>query len=524
MHGLRISVPAHAGVKRQRTTPSGAVTIGKLLGCGAQGQVHAATVARTGARVAVKILPRHSAEGQQEADVLATLPAHRHIVAVPSQCTIEHSDNRVWIPLELAETDVLEALLEHGRFSMATACRYFGHIVSAVRHCHSHGVYHLDIKPENVLLLNGRAMLADFGSSLRTSARPAMACFPSGSVSNAAPEVVPHTGFKVTSPAPYAAASADVWSLGVLLFVMVTGRPPWSAPVKSDRLFAAFAAGEYPWPAEVTGELRALLAGMFTVDPTARLTLEAVAAHAWLHPAPSQDGARCHRRTSSAGALPTKLHQLRLSLSVGDTDQAALLHSASPLSDLSSTSVLSARSCVSTASAATRPCLHASASSGSDASVAATLASSSSVNTVLSRRTSSTCSFTARAQAATTKAPVPRGPGIAQRHRRRVVRGACSNKRRVFRHATSRDGAGADVDGPMSPVGKRSAGFFRSVDRVAAAAGAAVAAAARASVVAATAEDVCVVTAMDLAACQGGDDVDIMSPCHKRVRRGGFAC
>lgn len=528
MIGLRIKVPTHAGVKRRRTTPDGSIEVGKLVGCGSQGQVHSATVLATGTRIAVKILPRHSAQASHEAAVLSRLPRHANVVALPAGCSIQRSKANVWIPLELADTDMLEALLASRRFSEATARRYFSHVVAAVAHCHRYGVYHLDVKPENVLIRDGRALLADFGSSFHTSTVPAMAAFPSGSVSNAAPEVVAHTGEPGDRSLPYAAAAADVWSLGVLLFVMVTGRPPWASPVKSDRRYAALHSGSFAWPADMAPELVALLSAMLLPDPAQRMSLSEVAAHPWVRPGAASPPCHAHRRTSSTPdmmrtTLPAQLTNLRLSLSINDFDQAELVHAGEGVPVLAAAAVTATTS-VGSHKAAPMPqstLRNGSVASAVSAVVGTPTASlaSSSVCTVLSHRSGSTGSVRAFPCAG---AGAPRPDTNAPVRRRVFVRAARGGaaKRSVVRKPTS-VGAGDDasVDGPTSPCGKRSGAFFRAVNRELDGSAAPRAAAVRGgktpTCVAGADSNACVVTAADLA-----DGVcTVMSPRHKRTRR-----
>lgn len=272
---LRIAIPRVAGAKHRRhTTPDGDILIGKTLGSGSQGQVHAALHAVSRRRLALKILPKHSRQARQEACVLSHLPPHAHVVRAPLGCSIQHSSDRTFIPLQLAQTDLLETLLSRGSLPQARARDLFIQVCDALAHCHAHGVFHLDIKPENVLMRSGRALLADFGSSLTTTDTTPVADFPSGSVGNTAPEVA--TG------SPYNAAAADVWSLGVLLFTMVTCRRPFTRATPSNVLFTQLCNGTYPWPASMSPSLIELLSGMLTVDPKARWGLDAVRSATWL--------------------------------------------------------------------------------------------------------------------------------------------------------------------------------------------------------------------------------------------------
>lgn len=472
---LRISVPRpmSAGVKRQRTTPDGTIVLGKLLGSGSQGHVHIGKVVHTRQRVAVKVVARRSRHGCNEVAAMTRLPPHRHIVAIPTGCAIHTSASHVYMPLELANTDMLEALLAHGRFSECDARRYFVHLLDGLTHCHTHGVYHLDIKPENVLLIDGRAVLADFGSALISDATPAKADYPSGSVSNAAPEVVP------SHLQPYDAAAADVWSLGVLLFVMVTGRPPWTAPGRKDRNFARLLDGTFEWPADVHKDLRHLLQSMLTVTPADRPSLSQLRAHPWVSPS-SYPTQRLHRRTSSTpeASLGSRLASLHICLSADNSDHARLAHAAAmPLAPLPASST-------STSTTITLSCTPPTASSSTLSIVAPQAAAHIAAPTPFCTATTRTCStlsggdavatpMTAGAEGEPSVELTPRPVIKVVRARRRVPPSALATMLSPRKVAVKRRSR-ADTPPRMtrvprpeafplaSPVGKRSTSFFLS--------------------------------------------------------------
>lgn len=158
--------------------------------------------------------------------------------------------------------------------------------------------------------------LGDFGLAVRAD-RTA----PAGRVGKTwymAPEVF--AGDRAVDPLP-----ADVWSLGVLLCIMLTGAPLVRVPAASDAHFRTLSAGGgvalllnkwFPTEAELSADARALLAGMLDVDPSRRLTLEQIADHPFLdgrpHCGPTADGAVYNgteeiadvpRRSSIGGAV-----------------------------------------------------------------------------------------------------------------------------------------------------------------------------------------------------------------------------
>lgn len=227
---------------------------------------------------------------------------------------------------------MLNLLLEKGRLPEQEAIAYFRQVVSAVAHCHHYGVFHRDIKPENILVGRGRVVLSDFGSALCTTARPPMSTTPCGSISNVAPELYavgmgsadvsaalspdysmleafvaspPTQGDIVAaleragaaggvradasvgaggqprgeSARGYNAASCDAWSLGVLLFVMLAGHPPWSEPSQWDDNFSQLLRGTFRFPRQFSGVVCSLLKGLFELDPKRRITVTGILSH-----------------------------------------------------------------------------------------------------------------------------------------------------------------------------------------------------------------------------------------------------
>jgi len=121
--------------------------------------------------------------------------------------------------MEYAPFELFNFIVEKGKVTEDETRRFFQQIISAVEYCHRHKIVHRDLKPENVLLdENYNVKIADFGLSnimtdgdfLKTSC---------GSPNYAAPEVI--------NGKLYAGPEVDVWSCGVMLYVMLCGRLPF---------------------------------------------------------------------------------------------------------------------------------------------------------------------------------------------------------------------------------------------------------------------------------------------------------
>ena len=154
----------------------------------------------------------------------------------------------------------------------------FRQIVSALLYCHRLLICHRDLKPENILL-NQRDLtvkLIDFGmAALQPEGR--LLSTPCGSPHYAAPEVV--------SSKPYDGTQADVWSCGVILYVMLTGSTPYNYSADGDirALFRDIAKAHYYMPPELSSEARDLIKHIFVPEPTRRITMDEVWEHPLLH-------------------------------------------------------------------------------------------------------------------------------------------------------------------------------------------------------------------------------------------------
>ena len=193
-------------------------------------------------------------------------------------------------------------------------------LASALAYCHAHGVAHRDVKPENILQCGSADApcwkLADFGAAsvskvdptTRASGSPAQLIQSSraiGSDAYAAPEVIAvidacvaaNAGTSISALPTYEVYGVDVWSFGMTLFVLASGRAPFRRASGSDAAFLGFCAATQPgvlspraaavapswrWPSHFSGGLVDLLTGCLQVDTRHRLGMSAVCSAAWL--------------------------------------------------------------------------------------------------------------------------------------------------------------------------------------------------------------------------------------------------
>jgi len=180
-------------------------------------------------QVAVKIMHPHLANDEdfvnrfiREAKAAATL-SHPNIVAIQDQGWNEGGVPAVFIVMEYIEGFTLRDVInDQGALSATETLRYFAPVVSAMAAAHKHGILHRDIKPENILISkDGRVKIADFGLAKGAEIGSTLTVESSvilGSVSYLSPEQVQRGVSDVRS---------DVYSLGIVLFEMLTGKKPF---------------------------------------------------------------------------------------------------------------------------------------------------------------------------------------------------------------------------------------------------------------------------------------------------------
>ncbi len=208
------------------------------LGRGGMGVVYKAYQKSLNRVVALKMIlrgehatPEDLARFRVEAQAAATL---RHPNIVPVHAAGDH-DGQAYFSMSYVEGETLTALLSRGPLRGREAAALLATIARAVDYAHQHGILHRDLKPSNILLDDtGRPHITDFGLAKRVKAmgqheRLTRTNAIVGTPAYMAPEQV--TGSRGT-PSP----ASDVYSLGVILYEMLTGRPPFQAPTPVDTL------------------------------------------------------------------------------------------------------------------------------------------------------------------------------------------------------------------------------------------------------------------------------------------------
>merc|ERR1719482_1186204 len=279
-----------------------AVDFTKKYGEGGYGATFEATEVATGAKHAVKLIDTRRMKMdaiKKECHILETL-THPNVISVKGHGLGEGKYGHLYfIFMELASGgELFDQVIERGANAMPedVARGYFCQLLDGVAYCHLAGVAHRDLKLENVLLTDaGVLKLIDFGLShvyprladKVTVDRSKPLNDVCGSKSYAAPEVLGQKG--------YDGFAADMWSLGVCLFAMLSGFFPldeasandWRYPklVEAQKQGKSTTATVYGWYKRSTKHLSAevihLLDGLLTINPQKRLTMEDVRAHPW---------------------------------------------------------------------------------------------------------------------------------------------------------------------------------------------------------------------------------------------------
>ncbi|XP_039134986.1 calcium-dependent protein kinase 26 [Dioscorea cayenensis subsp. rotundata] len=258
-------------------------TLGQKLGSGQFGLIRACSDMLTGETLACKsiakdclLCPDDLRSVKLEIEVMARLSGHPNVVDLKAV----YEDVRfVHLVMELcAGGELFHRLEKHGRFPEPEAAVLFQCLMEVVMYCHDKGVVHRDLKPENILLatksLSSPIKLADFG--LATYIKPGQSLHGTvGSPFYIAPEVLAG-GYN---------QAADVWSAGVILYILLSGMPPFRGKTKS-RIFDSVRSAELRFPSDpwdhVSESAKDLIAGMLCRDPSRRLSAKEVLDHPWV--------------------------------------------------------------------------------------------------------------------------------------------------------------------------------------------------------------------------------------------------
>uniref|UniRef100_A0A3Q3QFR4 SNF-related serine/threonine-protein kinase n=1 Tax=Monopterus albus TaxID=43700 RepID=A0A3Q3QFR4_MONAL len=257
---------------------AGLYDLDKTLGRGHFAVVKLARHVFTGEKVAVKVIDKTKldtvATGHLFQEVRCMkLVQHPNIVRLYE---VIDTQTKLYLILELGDGgDMFDYIMKHEEgLNEELAKKYFAQIVHAISYCHRLHVVHRDLKPENVVFFEkqGLVKLTDFGFSnkFQPGKKLTTSC---GSLAYSAPEIL--LGDEYDAPA------VDIWSLGVILFMLVCGQPPFQEANDSETLTMIMDC-KYTVPARVSTACKDLIDRMLQRDPKRRASLEEIESHAWL--------------------------------------------------------------------------------------------------------------------------------------------------------------------------------------------------------------------------------------------------
>ncbi|XP_062844895.1 serine/threonine-protein kinase SIK2a isoform X2 [Trichomycterus rosablanca] len=250
--------------------------IERTLGKGNFAVVKLARHRITKSEVAIKIIDKTQLDAAnlekiyREVEIMKLLD-HPHIIKLYQ---VMETKNMLYLVTEYAKNgEIFDYLAGRGRLSEAEARRKFWQILSAVEYCHERGIVHRDLKAENLLLdANMNIKIADFGFGNFFQPGEPLTTW-CGSPPYAAPEVF--EGQKYEGP------QLDIWSMGVVLYVLVCGALPFdgpSLPVLRQRVLE----GRFRIPYFMTEDCEHLIRRMLVLDPAKRLALRQIRLHRWM--------------------------------------------------------------------------------------------------------------------------------------------------------------------------------------------------------------------------------------------------
>lgn len=266
-----------------------AYVISKQLGSGACGVVRLAFRKRDMRRVAVKIVNKKNSLANTR---LAILNEVKVLRAVNHPCIIRledviDTDDRLYIVLELADGgELFDKIIEKTRLNEFEAKLHFYQMVSAIEYLHSHSIAHRDLKPENILLCsdddaNPVIKITDMGLSKLVDTDSLLKTF-CGTPQYLAPEVLIN---RVRSDGTYD-FKVDMWSLGVILYILLCGAPPFNPDRPDKPLLRQICDGDYSFPkskwTDIGDTAKDLVRKLMTVDQKQRLSAKQALQHPWL--------------------------------------------------------------------------------------------------------------------------------------------------------------------------------------------------------------------------------------------------
>ncbi|KAK3163348.1 hypothetical protein QOZ80_1AG0002460 [Eleusine coracana subsp. coracana] len=252
--------------------------LGRMLGQGTFAKVYHARNLASNQSVAIKVIDKEKVlrvgmieQTKREISVMR-LVRHPNVVQLHE---VMASKSKIYFAMEYVRGGELFSRVARGRLKEDTARKYFQQLIGAVDFCHSRGVYHRDLKPENLLVdENGNLKVSDFGLSAlkECQKQDGLLHTTCGTPAYVAPEIINKKG--------YDGAKADIWSCGVILYVLLAGYLPFQ-DANLMEMYRKISRGDVKYPQWFSSDIRWLLSRLLDPNPNTRITIEKLAEHPW---------------------------------------------------------------------------------------------------------------------------------------------------------------------------------------------------------------------------------------------------
>ena len=252
--------------------------MGEKIGEGNFGKVILATHKITKEKVAIKILDKFRINKKddqirlnREIEVLKQVN-HHNIIRFFS---IIENNSKIYIIQEyICGYELFEYIKNNRKLSEKEACLFYQQIISGIEYLHNLGIAHRDLKPENILLTSSKVLkIIDFGLSILYSKNDLLKT-QCGSPCYAPPEMIEGKSYR--------GLPADIWSSGIILYLMLTGRLPFNE-LTNKKLYSKILNGKYRIPKNLSEEAKDLIRKILEINPKKRIKIKEIKEHSWFN-------------------------------------------------------------------------------------------------------------------------------------------------------------------------------------------------------------------------------------------------
>ncbi|CAH2069536.1 unnamed protein product [Thlaspi arvense] len=274
--------------------------VGRLLGQGTFAKVYYGRSVDTNQSVAIKMIDKEKVmkvglmeQIKREISVMR-IAKHPNVVELYE---VMATKTRIYFVMEYCKGGELFNKVAKGKLRDDTAWKYFYQLINAVDFCHSRQVYHRDIKPENLLLDdNENLKVSDFGLSALADCKrqDGLLHTTCGTPAYVAPEVINRKGYDGTK--------ADIWSCGVVLFVLLAGYLPFHDSNLME-MYRKIGKAEFKAPSWFAPEVRRLLCKMLDPNPETRITIAKIRESSWFRKGLHMKQKRMEKRVNETASV-----------------------------------------------------------------------------------------------------------------------------------------------------------------------------------------------------------------------------